>query len=59
MKKKQNILKNIKGQSVLEYVILTSLVGIFCLVGVKTFGERIKTRINSMNSQISKQIKTQ
>lgn len=50
-------LKNAKGQSVLEYVILTSLIGIFCLVGVKTFGERIKTRIEHMNGQIAKHMR--
>jgi hypothetical protein len=50
-------LKNSNGQSVLEYVILTSLIGIFCLVGVKTFGERIKTRIDHMNGQIAKHMR--
>jgi len=49
-------LKNQKGQSMLEYVILTSLIGIFCVVGVKTFGKRIKTRINQVNEQIEEHI---
>ncbi len=51
----QNI-KEKKGQSVLEYIILTSLIGIFCLVGIKQFGERLKTRIKQMNQQIEKHI---
>ena len=59
MKKVTQLFKNQNGQSVLEYIILTSLIGIFCLAGIKTFGQRIKTRINAMNSQISKQIKIQ
>lgn len=45
-----------KGQGVMEYLILTSLVGIFCLVAVKQFGEVIKTRIVKMKSHISKNI---
>ncbi|MAF77143.1 MAG: hypothetical protein CME63_02690 [Halobacteriovoraceae bacterium] len=50
-------IKDQKGQSMLEYVILTSLIGIFCLIGVKTFGKRIKTRIDHVNSHIEKHIK--
>lgn len=46
-----------KGQGVMEYLILTSLVGIFCLIAVKQFGEVIKTRINRMKTHISKNIK--
>ncbi|MCF8059365.1 MAG: hypothetical protein K9K67_08715 [Bacteriovoracaceae bacterium] len=53
----KSILKNSKGQSVLEYIILTSLIGIFCLVGIKTFGERLKTRIDNMNSQVAKHMR--
>ncbi len=49
-------LKNEKGQSMLEYVILTALIGIFCLAGVKTFGDRIKTRIGQVNDRITKDI---
>ena len=54
--KKLRQLKN-KGQGVMEYLILTSLVGIFCLIAVKQFGEVIKTRINRMKTHISKNIK--
>lgn len=45
-----------KGQGVMEYLILTSLIGIFCLVAVKQFGDVIKTRINNMKSHITKNI---
>jgi Flp pilus assembly pilin Flp len=38
-------MKDNKGQSVMEYVLLTSLIGIFCLVAIKQFGETVKTRI--------------
>ncbi|MGK0368088.1 MAG: hypothetical protein ACI9QD_001229 [Thermoproteota archaeon] len=56
---RKNILKfirNYKGQGVMEYLILTSLVGIFCLLAVKQFGSVIKTRIESMKKQITKSI---
>lgn len=48
--------KNESGQSLMEYIILTTLIGIFCLVGVKTFGERIKSRIDHINKSLAKHI---
>lgn len=57
-----NLLKkyrNQSGQGVMEYLILSSLIGVFCLVAVKQYGEVIKTRINYMRSHISKHIKIQ
>lgn len=51
-------LKNENGQGVMEYLIITSLVGIFCLVAVKQFGEVVQKRINSMKSSIVKSIDT-
>jgi len=55
MKKKESLFKNQKGQGVMEYVILTGLVGIFCLGAVKKFGKSLDTRLN----QIDKKIKTE
>ena len=52
MDKKRNIIRNDKGQGVLEYVIIASLVGIFCLVAVKQFGFVVQKRINNMKQQI-------
>lgn len=52
----KNILKNEKGQGIMEYVIISSLVGICCLVAVKQFGEVVQKRINNMKSQISEEI---
>ena len=48
--------KNQKGQGVMEYLILTGLIGIFCLAAVKKFGKSINTRINNMNDKIQKEI---
>ena len=56
MKINKNLFKNEKGQGVLEYIILTSMVGIFCLVAVKKFGNTLETRMNQMNKKIIKQI---
>lgn len=42
-----------KGQSVLEYVILSSLIGIFCLLAVQQFGKTIQGKIETMDKVIS------
>jgi hypothetical protein len=52
MNSHNNIIRNEKGQGVLEYVIIASLVGIFCLVAVKQFGTVVQKRINNMKEQI-------
>ena len=46
----KKLLKNDKGQSVLEYIILTSLIGIFCLAGIKTFGDKVNDRLKRSTS---------
>lgn len=45
-------LKNQKGQGVMEYVIISSLVGIVCIAAVKGFGSVVKTRVENMKSEI-------
>ena len=40
----------------MEYVIISSLIGICCLVAVKSFGEVIQQRIANMQSQVVKEI---
>ncbi len=45
-------LKNQKGQGVMEYIIMTSLLGIICLAAVKQFGNVLQTRIHSMKKAI-------
>lgn len=51
-----NLVKNQKGQGVMEYIILTSLIGIFCLIAVKQFGSVLQGRIENVKSQIVKEI---
>lgn len=52
----KKILKNQKGQGIMEYIILTGLVGIFCLVAVKQIGKSLKTRLNQIDKKIVKEI---
>lgn len=35
----------------MEYVIISSLIGICCLVAVQSFGNKVKERIKDMQSQ--------
>jgi len=55
----KKILKNQKGQGVMEYVIISSLVGIVCIVAVKGLGSEIKTRIGWMRNSITENITDQ
>lgn len=49
---------NSRGQGVMEYVIISSLVGIVCITAVKGFGDVVKKRIETMKSEIVDNIKT-
>ena len=53
----KKISRNQKGQGIMEYVIISSLVGICCLVAVREFGEVVQKRISSMKSQVVNEIK--
>jgi Tfp pilus assembly protein PilE len=50
------LLKNQKGQGLMEYLIITSLVGIISLYAMKQFGEVIKKRIQKAKAEIVKVI---
>ncbi len=56
-KKLKIILNNQKGQGVMEYVIISSLIGIVCITAVKGFGDVIKERVEDMKESIVKNIK--
>jgi hypothetical protein len=53
----KNIIKNQKGQGIMEYVIISSLIGIICLATVKSFGNVIKTRVEWMEKDVVNTIK--
>lgn len=54
---KTSLIKNQRGQGIMEYVIISSLVGICCLMAVKQFGSVIQERIEEMKERVSKEIK--
>lgn len=48
----KKLLKNQKGQGVMEYIIISALIGIICLGAVKQFGGVIKNRMEYMRTQV-------
>jgi Flp pilus assembly pilin Flp len=44
------------GQSMMEYMILSALIGVVCLGIVKQFGKSIKERIQDMKEKINQEI---
>ena len=56
MRRGMKFLKKNTGQGLMEYLIITSLVGIICLYTIKQFGEVIKTRIQKAKAEIVKVI---
>jgi len=53
----KSIIINQKGQGIMEYVIISSLIGICCLVAVKQFGSVIRERVDEMKERVTKEIK--
>jgi hypothetical protein len=53
----KSIFRSQKGQGVMEYVIISSLVGIVCIGAVKGFGDVIKKRVETMKSEIVDNVK--
>ena len=50
------LIKNQKGQGIMEYVIISSLIGVICLVAVKDFGGVIKKRVEYMQKRVVNEI---
>lgn len=55
--KKLSVIKNQKGQAVMEYIMITALIGIFCLAAVKKMGKSLDTRLDQINKKITNEIK--
>ncbi len=53
LKKLNQFTKNEKGQGVLEYAIISGLIGVFCLVAVGKFGKTVKNKIEQMDKRVS------
>ncbi len=43
---------NQKGQGVMEYIILSALIGIFCLGAISKIGKRLETKGNNIAKKI-------
>jgi Flp pilus assembly pilin Flp len=54
---KKRLLKDQRGQGVMEYVIISSLVGIVCIAAVKGFGDVVKVRVEHMKKEIVDNVK--
>lgn len=54
--KMNKLIKNQKGQGIMEYVIISSLIGVICLVAVKDFGGVIKKRVEYMQKRVVNEI---
>jgi len=50
-------MKNQKGQGMMEYMIITAVVGILCLGAMNQFGTSIKKNITEMKAKINNEIK--
>jgi uncharacterized membrane protein YuzA (DUF378 family) len=50
------LVKNQKGQGIMEYVIISSLIGICCLVAVKQFGKVVQERVEEMKERVTAEI---
>jgi hypothetical protein len=49
-------LLNQKGQGIMEYVIISSLIGICCLAAMREYGKVIEKRISNMKSYVSSEL---
>lgn len=50
----KKLLRNQKGQGVMEYVILSGLIGIFCLVAIKGLGRSLNGEIKKIKTKVEK-----
>lgn len=56
MKLRKSILSNCKGQGLMEYMILTGLISVLCMLTVRNFGETIKSKLQQATEKINKTI---
>ncbi|MCB9093087.1 MAG: hypothetical protein H6621_01895 [Halobacteriovoraceae bacterium] len=55
LKKRKDLLN--RGQSVLEYIMLTGLIGVFSLFAVQKFGQQIERKFEAASERVNKTIK--
>ncbi len=49
-------IRNQQGQSIMEYVILTGLIGLLAMSVVKQFGTTLKTKVEQSSQAINRTI---
>ncbi len=54
----KKILRNQKGQSVMEYIVLTSLIGILCLTTIKNYGSVLNDKLDKIQKNLKSSLKT-
>ena len=47
-----------KGQGLMEYVIISCLVGVFCIIAVRKYGRTLKNYTKRMNTQLNRELRT-
>jgi hypothetical protein len=47
---------NFSGQGVLEYILVSSLVGVFCLLAIKQMGKVLQNRVENLKSSIAREL---
>jgi len=53
MRKYSKFLTNQDGQGVMEYILLSSLIGIFCLLALRNYGNGLRKQINYFKKEIN------
>ena len=53
-----NDMNNQKGQGLMEYVIISCLVGVFCIIAVRRYGRTLKNYTQRMNTSIQRELNT-
>ena len=46
-----------KGQTVMEYVLLTGLIGVFSIFAIRNFGQQIEAKLQSSIKRINKSLR--
>ena len=51
-----SVVLNQRGQGLMEYMILTGLICVLCMLTVRNFGETIKSKLQQATEKINKTI---
>lgn len=51
------IIHRSKGQGMLEYILISGLIGLFCLMATKQFGKILEKRIQVLKTKVVEQFK--